>query len=87
MTFPASARGMKGVSIHWLLMAVERVQKAAVAIGGIDRDALVAQLFDQEGAALVRLARLSPTIAMLPKILSKKHSSVCTSRLTGSTAR
>ena len=58
MTFPASARGMKGVSIHWLLMAVERVQKAAVAIGGIDRDALVAQLFDQEGAALVRLARL-----------------------------
>ena len=58
MTFPASARRMKGDSIRWLLMAIERVQKSEVAIGGIDRDALVAQLFDQEGAALVRLARL-----------------------------
>ena len=58
MTVASSARGMRGLSVGWLLMAVERVQKAAVAIGGIDRDALVAELFDQEGAALVRLARL-----------------------------
>ena len=58
MTVASSERGMRGFSLRWLLMAVERAHKAAAVIVGIDRDALVAQLFDQEGAALVRLARL-----------------------------
>ena len=39
-------------------MTVERAQKAATFVVGIDRDTLVARLFEEEGAALVRLARL-----------------------------
>jgi len=58
MTVASSERNMRGLSVRWLLMAVGRAQKAAAVIIGIDRDALVAQLFEQEGAALVRLARL-----------------------------
>jgi RNA polymerase sigma factor (sigma-70 family) len=39
-------------------MAVEPAQDVAAVIVGIDRDALVAQLFESEGVALVRMARL-----------------------------
>ena len=58
MTVVSFAEGLRGVSISWLLMTVERAQKVAAVIVGIDRDTLVAQLFEQEGAALVRMARL-----------------------------
>jgi RNA polymerase sigma factor (sigma-70 family) len=39
-------------------MAVERARDVANIVVGIDRDTLVADLFEQEGAALVRMARL-----------------------------
>jgi RNA polymerase sigma-70 factor (sigma-E family) len=39
-------------------MTVDRAQNAAAVIVAVDRDTLVARLFDEEGAALVRLARL-----------------------------
>ena len=58
MTVASFAEGLRGVSVRWLLMTVERAQKVAAVIIGIDRDTLVAQLFEQEGAALVRMARL-----------------------------
>ena len=60
MTVASFAGGVGGVSVRWLLMTVEKAQNVAGAIVGvgIDRDTLVAQLFEQEGAALVRLARL-----------------------------
>ena len=58
MTVASFAEGLRGVSVRWLLMTVERAQQVAAVIVGIDRDTLVAQLFEQEGAALVRMARL-----------------------------
>ena len=39
----------------WLLMVADQVAAAVIAT---DRDALVAELFQQEGTRLVRLARL-----------------------------
>ncbi len=58
MTVASLAGGVRGVSVRWLLMTVERTRDVAAVIVGIDRDTLVAQLFEQEGAALVRMARL-----------------------------
>jgi len=58
MTVASLTGGLRGVSVRWLLMTVDRARDAAKVIVGIDRDALVAQLFEQEGASLVRLARL-----------------------------
>ena len=58
MTVASLAEGLRGVSVRWLLMTVERAQKVAAVIVGINSDTLVAQLFEQEGAALVRMARL-----------------------------
>ena len=58
MTVASLAGGIEGVTARWILMTAERAQSAAAVIIGIDRDALVAQLFEQEGAALVRMARL-----------------------------
>ncbi|MEE8375094.1 MAG: sigma-70 family RNA polymerase sigma factor [Acidimicrobiia bacterium] len=58
MTVGSIAVGVRGASVRWLLMTVERAQKVAAVIVGVDRDTLVAQLFDEEGTALVRLARL-----------------------------
>ena len=58
MTVASIAGGLSGVSVRWLLMTVERARDVAAVVVGIDRDALVAQLFEQEGAALVRMARL-----------------------------
>jgi len=56
MTAAAFAGSLKGVSVRWLLMAVARGKK--VVSVGTDADVLVAELFDQEGVALVRMARL-----------------------------
>ena len=58
MTAASFAEGLRGVPARWLLMTVERVREVAAVVVGIDRDALVALLFEEEGAALVRLARL-----------------------------
>ena len=58
MTVASFAEDLRGVSVRWLLMTVERAREVAAVIVGIDSDALVALLFEQEGAALVRLARL-----------------------------
>ncbi len=58
MTVATLAGGVRGLSVHWLLMAVDRARDVAAVIVGVDRDALVVQLFEQEGAALVRMARL-----------------------------
>ena len=58
MTVATLAGGVRGFSVRWLLMAVDRARDVASDIVGIDRDALVVQLFEQEGAARVRLARL-----------------------------
>lgn len=58
MTVASFAEGLTGVSIRWLLMAGEGVREVAAVIVGVDRDALVAELFEQEGAGLVRMARL-----------------------------
>lgn len=44
--------------LRWLLMAVESARAVVTSIEKEDRDALVAAMFDQEGASLVRLARL-----------------------------
>lgn len=56
MTLASFAEGRTVVSLRWLLMAVERARN--VVSVGTDPDALVAHLFDQEGVALVRMARL-----------------------------
>jgi len=58
MTVASLAGGVTGLSARWLLMAVERAQSVAAVVVGIDRDAFVARLFEQEGASLVRMARL-----------------------------
>lgn len=60
MTVTSFTAGVGWVSVRWLLMTVEKAQDLVGTIVGvgIDRDALVARLFEQEGAALVRLARL-----------------------------
>ena len=58
MTVASFAEDLRGVSVRWLLMTVERAREVAAVIVGIDSDALVALLFEEEGAALVRLARL-----------------------------
>ena len=58
MTVASFAEDLRGVSVRWLLMTIQRTREVAAAIIGIDSDALVAQLFEDEGAALVRLARL-----------------------------
>ncbi|MEA1902418.1 MAG: SigE family RNA polymerase sigma factor [Actinomycetota bacterium] len=60
MTVASYPGGVRGVAVRWLLMTVEKAQTVAAAIvgAGVDRDTLVARLFEQEGAALVRLARL-----------------------------
>ncbi|MEE8128966.1 MAG: sigma-70 family RNA polymerase sigma factor [Vicinamibacterales bacterium] len=39
-------------------MVADQVSAAVAAVTGVDRDALVAKLFEAEGASLVRLARL-----------------------------
>ena len=54
----ASSVGLRGVSVRWLFMAIERARDVAAVAVGVDRDALVAQLLELEGVALVRLARL-----------------------------
>jgi len=54
----ASYVGLREVSVRWLFMAIERTRDVAAVAVGVDSDALVAQLFELEGAALVRLARL-----------------------------
>ncbi len=41
---------------RWMLMAVGRIGAAASV--GVDPDTLVAQMFDQQGVSLVRMARL-----------------------------
>ena len=58
MTVASFAVGVRGVSLRWILMTVEKARDADASLVGIDRDALVARLFDDEGASLVRLARL-----------------------------
>ena len=58
MTVASFAEDLRGISVRWLLMTVERVREVAAVVVGADRDALVALLFEREGAALVRLARL-----------------------------
>ena len=58
MTVASLTGGLRGVLVRWLFMAVEPAQDVAAVIVGIDRDALVAQLFESEGVALVRMARL-----------------------------
>lgn len=58
MTVASLAGGLRGVSVRWFLMSIERARDVAAVIVSIDRDALVAQLFEQEGASLVRMARL-----------------------------
>ena len=58
MTVSSYSAGLRTVSAHWVLMAIERARDVAKVVVGIDRDALVADLFEQEGAALVRMARL-----------------------------
>ena len=58
MTVASFAEDLRGISVRWLLMTVERVREVAAVVVCADRDALVALLFEREGAALVRLARL-----------------------------
>ena len=58
MTVATLAGGVRGFSVRWLLMAVDRARDVAAVMVSVDRDALVVQMFEQEGAALVRLARL-----------------------------
>ena len=58
MTVGSFSAGLTRTPVRWLLMAVERALDAGNALVGVDRDALVADLFEQEGAALVRMARL-----------------------------
>jgi RNA polymerase sigma-70 factor (sigma-E family) len=56
MTVASSTDAQARVSGHWLLLAVDRA-RAAVSVT-VDPDTLVAQLFDEEGVSLVRMARL-----------------------------
>jgi RNA polymerase sigma factor (sigma-70 family) len=56
MTVASSTDAQARVSGHWLLLAVDRA-RAAVSVT-VDPDTLVAQLFDEEGLSLVRMARL-----------------------------
>ena len=58
MTVGSYSGSLRTVSARWFLMAIERARDVAKVVVGIDRDALVADLFEQEGAALVRMARL-----------------------------
>lgn len=58
MTATSLADGRSRVQIRRLLMAAKRAREVATTVVRVDRDALVVRLFDQEGAALVRLARL-----------------------------
>lgn len=58
MTVGSYSGGLRTVSARWFLMAIERARDVAKVVIGIDRDGLVADLFEQEGAALVRMARL-----------------------------
>ena len=43
---------------RWLRMVIDRAQAIADAVRAVDRDALIAALFHQEGSRLVRMARL-----------------------------
>jgi RNA polymerase sigma-70 factor (sigma-E family) len=54
ITTPASRQGWRRLA-HWLLMVTDQLVAALMAT---DRDALVSVLFREEGARLVRLARL-----------------------------
>jgi RNA polymerase sigma-70 factor (sigma-E family) len=56
MTVASSTDAQARVSGHWLLLAVDRA-RAPVSVT-VDPDTLVAQLFDEEGVSLVRMARL-----------------------------
>ena len=58
MTVASFSEDLRGISVRWLLMTVERVREVTAVVVGTDSDALVALLFESEGAALVRLARL-----------------------------
>ncbi len=58
MTATSLAGGQSRARFRWLLMTAERARDVVTAVVGLDRDALLVRLFDQEGAALVRLARL-----------------------------
>ncbi len=58
MTVGSYSGGLTTAWARRFLMAIARARDVAKAVVGIDRDALVADLFDQEGAALVRMARL-----------------------------
>jgi RNA polymerase sigma-70 factor (sigma-E family) len=56
MTVASFPESLAGVSFRWLLMAVKRARDAVTV--RTDSDALVAHLFEHEGVALVRMARL-----------------------------
>ncbi len=56
MTVASFPESLAGVSLRWLLMAIKRARDAVTV--RTDSDALVAHLFEHEGVALVRMARL-----------------------------
>ncbi|MCL1587701.1 MAG: SigE family RNA polymerase sigma factor [Actinomycetia bacterium] len=56
MTAASFADTLTVIPGRWLLMAVSRA-RAAMSVG-VDPDTLVAQMFDQQGVSLVRMARL-----------------------------
>jgi RNA polymerase sigma-70 factor (sigma-E family) len=56
MTVASFPESLVGVPVRWLLMAVKRARDAVTVRA--DPDALVAHLFEHEGVALVRMARL-----------------------------
>lgn len=58
MTAATVLGGRSRTSLRRLLMTVERARDLTQAMVGVDRDVLMARLFEQEGGALVRLARL-----------------------------
>jgi len=58
MTVGSYSEGLRTAWAGWFLKAMARARDAAKIVVVIDRDALVADLFEQEGAALVRMARL-----------------------------
>ncbi len=58
MTVASLAGELRGASARWLLMVADGVRELGAAIVGVDPDTVVAWLFEQEGVALVRMARL-----------------------------
>ncbi len=58
MIVASSAGGLTRASANWLSIKIGRGQNVAAPAVGVDRDMLVSQLFESEGVALVRMARL-----------------------------